>query len=200
MSQINIKSLAPAIVENCQNNHLSYQCRLLNSEAEIVEYERALYREFTRKNPDNWLCRNYLLIDKNRYRCSIPYSSQSIYGMYRETELISAVAVNFDTAHQMQFEAVGFSLEPGLTNCNYCEVLTFFISQGKQYNYFKMIEHLKQVVITDLKARNIAFGLANCTKNLLPLYLRMGWSVIDQKKLENKTKYLIKFDILPTNH
>lgn len=190
MSQINIRPLASAIVDN-------RQCRLLKSQTELVEYERALYREFTRKNPHNWLCRNYLLIEGDRYRSPIPYSAQSIYGINQKSKLISAVAINFDTDNQMQFEAVGFNLELELTNCNYCEVLTFFIGQDKHHNYFKIIEHLKQVVITDLKARNIAFGLANCTKNLLPLYLRMGWSVVDRKMLENKTKYLIKFEILP---
>ncbi|MBE9048358.1 hypothetical protein IQ255_28890 [Pleurocapsales cyanobacterium LEGE 10410] len=195
MSQINLESFAPAMIENRQNSYLGYQCRLLKSETEIIEYERALYREFTRKNPHNWLCRNYLLIDGDRYRASIPYSNQSIYGIYRGTELISAVAIGFNTGCQMQFEAVGFSLEPELTNCNYCEVLTFFIAQDKHHNYFQIIKHLKQVVITDLKARNIAFGLANCTKNLLPLYLRMGWNIIEQKTLEKKTKYLIKFGI-----
>ena len=181
------------------NNHPSLECYLLQSEAEIIEYEKALYREFTRKNPHNWLCRNYLLIENNRYKSPIPYSSQSVYGIYRESNLISAAAINFDTHRQMQFEAVGFSRDRSSIDCNFCEVLTFFICQEKHlnFNYLKIIARLKEVILTDLKNKNISFGLANCTENLLPLYLRTGWTIASQKTLEGTTKYLIEYKITP---
>jgi hypothetical protein len=177
------------------NFNLEY--RLLQSKAEIADYERALYREFTKKNPHNWLCRNYLLIENNRYRSPISYSTQSVYGMYQREKLKSAVAINFDTNSQMQFEAVGFSFNKESVDGDFCEVLTFFICQDDNFNanYFRLIACFKQFVVTDLRNKNISFGLANCTSNFLPLYLKTGWSITSTKTIEGVDKYLIKYNI-----
>lgn len=96
-------------------------------------------------------------------------------------------------------EAVGFSLDRNSIVCNFCEVLTFFICQEKHFNfnYFQIVAYLKKIILTNLTNRNVLFGLANCTTNLLPLYLRTGWSIVSQKTLEGTTKYLIEYKITP---
>lgn len=65
------------------------------------------------------------------------------------------------------------------------------------FNYFQIIARFKEAVCTDLTNKNRSFGLANCTENLLPLYLRTGWSIVSQKTLEGTTKYLIEYKIIP---
>ena len=181
---------------------LNLEYRLLQSETEIAEYERALYREFTRKNPHNWLCRNYLLIENNRYRSPISYSTQSVYGIYQRGKLKSAVAINFDSSSQMQFEAVGFNFDRESVDGNFCEILTFFICQDEDSNanYFTIIACFKRFIMAELKNKNISFALANCTHNLLPLYLKTGWTIMSQRIIGSLKKYLIKYEIISENN
>ena len=184
------------LVQSIIRKATSLESRLLKSEDEIAEYEKILYREFSRKNPDNWLCRNYLLVDGNRYRSPISYSTQSIYAVFEESRIISAIAINFDVNRKTQFEAIGFNLKKDLIDCHYCEALNFFICQQKIHNSFEIWRRLRKVVVEDLKAKKILFMLSTCSSNVLPLYLRYGCSVVKKKILNKEVKYLIKLEII----
>lgn len=161
-------------VNSCWNKNPDLRSDFLDSDTELIEYERVLHREFAQHNPNNWLCRNYLNIDSDRYRSKIPYSSQRIYGIYEGSQLISAMAVNFDTSHKMQLEAVGFCLNKEAIDCKYGEALNFFICQHKHYHSFEIIRKLRKAVVADLETKDIFFLLSTCSYNVLHLYTRFG--------------------------
>ena len=173
------------------------QYHILAGDREITEYERLLYKEFAKNNPDNYLCQHYLVLDNNRYRSPISYVSQSIYGVYEGTRLKSAIAINFNTQESMQFEDVGFNLKKDLINCNYCEALNFFIDHHKRHHSFEILRNLRIFMSNDLQNKNISFVLSTCSQNVIHLYERFGWTVVKKKIINHRIKYLIKLEILP---
>ena len=188
------KYVKPAIVNN-PNNDLQY--RILKSAAEIIEYEQLLYKEFSQNNLRSWVNRHYLKIDGSRYRSPIPYSEQSIYGVYEDSKLISAIAINFNTEREMQLEEVGFNLNRNAIDCHYCEALSFFCDRHKHHHSFEVLRNLRIFLSNDLKAKNISFVLSTCSRSVIHLYERFGWSIVTKKIIDRRIKYLIQLEILP---
>ncbi len=186
-----------SIVGDLQNPSNNLQYHILEGYAEIVEYEQLLYKEFSHHNLRSWVTRHYLAIDNNRYRSPIAYSDQSIYGVYEDSKLISAIAINFNTEQKMQFEEVGFHLKKDSIDCNYGEALNFFIDRHKRHHSFEILRNLRIFLSNDLKAKNRSFVLSTCSFNVIHLYTRFGWSMVKKKIINQRIKYLIQLEILP---
>ena len=186
----------PAITNNLINPDHDLQYRILKSAAEIIEYEQLLYKEFSQNNLRSWENRHYLEIDGSRYRSPVPYSDQSIYEVYEDSRLISAIAINFNTEQRTQLEEVGFRLKRNAIDCHYCEALNFFCDRHKHHHSFEVLRNLRIFLTNDLKAKNISFVLSTCSLSVIHLYRRFGWSIVTKKIINRRIKYLIQLEIL----
>ena len=137
MSQINKKTKG----EN--NMKDDYQFCILKTEEEFIEHEKEMFNSFSKINPDYWICRNYKHIDNCRFQSEIPYMDQLIFAIKLDNKIVAAVAVNLNQNNLMQFQKVGFLINPDDKNKKICEVLTFYKTDELSNDLFIVFKKLR---------------------------------------------------------
>lgn len=165
---------------------------------DVIEYEKLLFNAFFLKSPHRWVANNYLLIGTDRLRANIPYTSQKIFCVKENSQIISSLAINFNTSCVLQLEAKGFTINSALKCKRYYEVLVVFIVRDKKDNYYKISNTMLSVLYSDMEQYGIRFLFATCYKKELKLYLIKGFKILQKKFVGSHEMYLIVLDILET--
>jgi hypothetical protein len=172
----------------------------LRNPREIEAYERAFYRGFERAT-HNRLVRWLWEWDdaERRLRCRVPYPEQQIWVIDEDaTGIGSAIAVNLGM-QTLQAAAYGFAVPADLVEAarggRVCEFLTFF-AVG---DHSLAAKHaLWTELFDDLRADGFIAALATTAPKVLPLYRRMGVTVLAEAALEGETRYFLRFDLSRT--
>jgi hypothetical protein len=162
----------------------------------VLLFERAFYRGF-RESTHNQIIRwLWHWDDENqRLRTRVPYEDQRIWVSYEEDPPGHGVAVNWRMA-LLQSGAFGFSLpdslrEPGKT----CEVLALFSWAHPSLTKF----HAAWTeLFRDLQGLGFQMAVATCARQILPLYRRMGATIIDQLTVDEQERYFLQFELVRT--
>lgn len=163
---------------------------------QVLLFERAFYRGF-RESTHNQIIRWLWQWDDEhqRLRTRIPYEDQHIWVSYEEDPPGHGVAVNWRMA-LFQSGVFGFSLpdslrEPGKT----CEVLACFSWAHPSLTKF----HASWTeLFRALQDMGLAIAVATCADQILPLYRRMGATILDQRTVDGQERYFLRFELVRT--
>jgi hypothetical protein len=167
---------------------------ILKTEEDLLEYEKAVFENFTKRNPNYWITKNYKKIESNRLQSRIPYEDQIVYGVKSGNKLIAGGSINKNITRKMQLEDVGFILSNENKKDNICEALLLFIYESIEYNVFTVALGLRNYLINDLYNRGYKCVYGVCSENKKLFYTKFRFYVIEEKILNNEKKYLIKID------
>lgn len=166
----------------------SIQVKKIDSVQELCAFEEALFKAFNTKNPNNWLCNNYLLIDGCKYRSTIPYEDQIIYGIIDKNVVEAAIALNHNTSQNTQIEALGFQLDHEILNLyKWGEILNLFSNLNRFSQIMELIRKCKEIA-NDYR---FDFILTTSSQNMLPMYKRFGCEIIEEQMINGEMKYLL---------
>ena len=172
-----------------------YEYCILKSENEIFQYEKALYHSFKFKYPE-YVAEMYDEIEADRLRSkSIPYSSQVIYAIKNNDELISCSAVCVNPKQKFEIELMGFKFEK---TDKHCEGINFFSIKkfaNQKISGMKIYSGFRKFIFADLKKRGFNFLLSSCDEKTKNFYLTSGAKLIDKLTIFNQTEYLLKYDL-----
>lgn len=128
--------------------------------------------------------------EKKRVNTRIPYKDQLIYVLLNEANAFCAsIAVNYSTTER-QYIKVGFSKE---IESNSCEVFAMFLNPKVNVSIFTIVEFLKLCVINSSKLNTSTTSIkAICSPKTYPLYRRLGFVIVETKKIEEETRYFIE--------
>lgn len=162
---------------------------LVEKKEDIIEYEKALYRNFKPIYPE-YAEEFFTEIDGIRLKPLTPYEDQLIYGVYRDKELISAGSYCIKLQKDFEIEKMGFKIDK---TENVCEGLHFYseITQKAEFN-LEIYRSLAFKSFKDLLSRGINTIYSSCTKNRLIMYKFIGFEIIDKIEYTGETEYLIK--------
>lgn len=73
-----------------------YEFCILTDEKDIIEYEKKLYNDFSKRSPYRWIAKNHQMIDNCRLKSKISYEDQTVYGIKKEGQLIAGASINFN--------------------------------------------------------------------------------------------------------
>ena len=78
-----------------------YEFCILKDNKDIIEYEKGLYKAFTKITLSEWREKNYKLIDGNRYKCNIEYEDQVLYAIKEDNKVVLALSVQVNFKDKM---------------------------------------------------------------------------------------------------
>lgn len=163
----------------------------VKDEYDIIEYEKALYDAFMDRNPNNWLVKNYELIDNCRFKSKIQYKDQGVYIVKKNKKIVMGIAINYNMNRLLQLEEIGFEI---CKSDEICEGLLFFSNEKelKGENFFIIVSKLFNLAKNDFYKKKIKRVFSTCSKNLLNMYQLFDFFPI-QKKItcNNEEKYLL---------
>ncbi|OHD14910.1 MAG: hypothetical protein A2086_02390 [Spirochaetes bacterium GWD1_27_9] len=170
---------------------------ILQTEEELIEFEKGLYEEFVEKEPNSWIVKNYEHIDGCRLKSTIPYEYQKIYAVKKDGKIIMAAALNMNNKIRLKIEEMGFTLTEEQKNINFCEGLSLYIVKDCKENPFDLDISLKKFYMEDLKklGKTAIYGV--CADKLLKLYLKFNFKILIKtfSEEENEYQYLLRYDI-----
>jgi hypothetical protein len=173
-----------------------FDIKIAETENEIIEFEKGTYEAFSKRNPDNWLCKNYKLIDGCRYQSPIPYEYQAIYIAKEGNKIIAGASINFNTKIKLQLEDIGFNLDEKIKKEKFCEGLLLFTARNTNISPFLSGIELRNFMKKDIGKRELSFILGTCSEDKKNFYVKFGYEIIDEKiNYEGEKKYLMKMDV-----
>jgi len=174
-----------------------YDYYVINKEEELIEFEKGLYKTFSKISPDGWLMKNYQIIDNCRLRSYIPYDNLVIYKLLENNYVYGYVAVNVSYTDKTQFEKMGFKVADEDKDKRIADGLSMYeVENSKSKDSFKALLKFTDLFIEDLKRRNFDLLYIVCAENLRAMYTILGYDEIDSINLNNKKAFLFKLKIL----
>lgn len=149
-----------------------------DKEDEILEFEKALYKEFMERNPSSWIIKNYIKIDDCRFKIPMDYNDLGIY-IVRKDKIIMSLALNFNMNNTLQLEKKGFTNL--YKNDETAEGLLFFSVQSelKRLNFFEIANNLFIMAKKDYtKKKPVKRIFITCSEKYLKMYDLMDFQPI----------------------
>ena len=173
-------------------SHLELSILNIQSETDVVQYERALCRAFSSTDivtlDEIW----DFDITGERLKPRIPYPSQEIYIAKLRGAIIAGVAINFNLEEQLQLEMIGFSIDK--TEKHICEGIGIFNLQI--FGGMNVIAlQLKDFSYNKLREKNIEKIFGTCSEKRLRGYQILDFEVIDELFFKGEKKYLLVTDL-----
>jgi len=163
-----------------------------NSESELLEYEKKLYDAFYEKYTSNVQVygKIWCLID-DRMKPTIEYTDQIVYIAKSDSQIVWSLSANTNTAIKMQFEDMGFSITEEERNQGIGEVLALFTRT--HINPYKFVSaFVEDFCYSDLRSRGVKMVYTTCSNHVLKTYLRIGFTLKDQKVINGEEKFLLE--------
>lgn len=183
------------LIWNEDESIVTYEKLNIDNEEDVIEFEKALYKEFMERNPDSWITKNYIKIDNCRFKIPMDYNDLGIY-VVKKKKIIMSVALNFNMNITLLLEKKGFT---NLYKDNEtAEGILFFSVQSelKRLNFFKIAENLFIMAKKDYtKKKLIKRIFLTCTKEFLNLYKLMNFQPVWKIVRDGEEKYLLCFFI-----
>lgn len=164
----------------------------LADEFEREQFEKAFYLGFQGSSASPLMRRLWDWDESSeRLRSGVPYEDQMIWVWGEGSSIDLGIAVNFRLA-LLQSGALGFSLPDGfLKERKVCEFLAFF-SNG---DHSLVGLHLAwSEIFSALRGLGYTDAVATCVPKLLPLYRRVGATILDRCSVEGEFRYFLRFE------
>ncbi len=163
---------------------------------DYIEFEKGIFDSFSKRNPSNWITRNYEFIDGCRYKPKIDYKDQRVYLVKENTKLIAGFSVNLNLNQRTQLEDIGFELESSERVESSCEALILFTLRNTNISPFEVMLTSREYIVDDMKKIGIKKIWGTCSHNLLNFYTKFGFELVEEKiNYENEKKYLLIFNV-----
>ena len=173
----------------------------LGAPAEVAAYEKAFYAAFLRAT-HNRLVRDLWEWDDSagRLRTRVPYAEQAVWVQRGEDGAVeAAVAVNL-AMRALQGGAFGFACPAAdaasRARGEGAEFLTCFATGG---DLSLVRRHALWTGVFDaLRGLGREWALATCAPRVLPLYVRMGATVLERRVIGEEERIFLRFDLRRT--
>ena len=168
---------------------------MLETDEDIITYEKLLFEMFSKKNPANIIFDCFDTIEGCRLRSKIVPLSDQVYCVAEQNGVILAgMSGNLKCSGPLQLEYVGFSVDRN--GPKFVEGLTLFGAQDLGGSIFPVFDALISFIVAQLKALRVERIYSTCSKNLLTMYDLFGFTDLDRLTLPNgDEKHLIYYDI-----
>jgi hypothetical protein len=163
---------------------------------ELEQFEQAFFRGF-RQSSHNQLIRWLWEWDepRQRLRTRVPYEDQKIWVGGSGDNLAVGIAVNVRLA-LLQSAAFGFSIPDSLSEGRrICEFLAFF-SMGD--HSLANGHAIWTEVFRALQGVGYCEAVATAAPKVLPLYRRMGATILDEREVEGEKRFFLRFELIRT--
>lgn len=166
-----------------------------NNEAEIVEYERGMYKAFSRNDANGWAMTNYELIDGDRLRSKkLPLDDQVFFVVRRAGGGIEiGAAMNFNHINQFQAEDMGFTLDKDERTCE--GLILFSDPDSERGDFVELAAGLFEYIIEHIKERGIEVVYCTCSRKIKAMYTLLGFEVADRIVVNDEKKLLMRMEI-----
>lgn len=168
----------------------------LDNKCDIEKFEKAFFRGF-QKSSHNQLIR-WLWEwgePRQRLRTRVPYEDQMIWVGGAGDRLAVGIAVNVRLA-LLQSAAFGFSIPDALSNGGrLCEFLAFFSTGDHSLANGHAIW---TEVFRALQKFGCSEAVATSATKVLPLYRRMGATILDEREVEGEKRFFLRFKLMRT--
>lgn len=177
-----------------------YQIELLDltNEANVLEYEKGLYRGYAVNSQNKWLLENYEIVDGERMRPNISYDTLTIIVIKNRVTgaICGAGSINRDL-NNLQVEAKGLTIPGKESLPKYCELLNYFLLDSiKGEDYLKVLIWAFNFTVDHLKQEGYKLFFSKCERKLLPMWEVMGLDVIGEPvEAAGVDCFLLRFDI-----
>lgn len=177
---------------------ISYPMRLLDpgNPLDLEQFEQAFFRGF-QQSSHNQLIRWLWDWDepRQRLRTRVPYEDQRIWVGGADDSLAVGIAVNVRLA-LLQSSAFGFSIPDALSSGGrLCEFLAFFSTGDHSLANGHAIW---TEVFRALQGLGYCEAVATSAAKVLPLYRRMGATVLDEREVEGEKRFFLRFELMRT--
>lgn len=168
--------------------------RKLETEEEIIEYEKRLYEAFKTKHPDNWIFSHYEIIDNCRIRPrNIPRRDQVFYAAVKNGKILAGICGNRNSGAPLQLEEMGFTIDR--TGPKFIEGLNLYAAENLGFDAISVFQQIFSFAAVLLRADEVKQIYSTCSAHLLKMYKFFGYESVDCKVLDGVEKHLIKYDI-----
>lgn len=178
-----------------KNMSNEYKYCILNDAADILEYEKGLYRAFVERNPGSLKSKNYIT-DGDRLQLKIDDKDVMVYAIKQNDVIIAACAVDLANKEVTQFEEIGFEKSPEDGKKKIADCLAMYIELGSDTDSFlAMGADFVNFIIDDLKKNNMEVWYATCPRTLKSLYTIMGFDVMNTIQIDNDKECLLRMEL-----
>ncbi len=169
--------------------------RLLETDEEIITYEKLLFEMFSQKNPSNIIFDCFDTIDGCRLRSKIVPLSDQVYCVAEQNDVILAgMSGNVNCSGPLQLEYVGFSVDRN--GPKFMEGLAFFAARDLGVSIVPVFDTLISFIGARLKDLQVDRIYSTCSQSLLRMYEHFGFTSRDRLTLPNgEEKHLICYEI-----
>jgi hypothetical protein len=170
---------------------------IINNEKDIIDFEKGIYRNFYLRNPDNWIAKNYTLIENNRLKPKVDYSNQIIIVGKEDNNIVAGISYNINNEY-LEMHELGFKITDIAGDKKYCEVLLLYIDKKIKNNPFEIGIEMNKFLNPVLKEKGFQYIYGTCAESKKILYEKFGWEfVFEKKEITNKTdeKYLLRMKV-----
>ena len=172
-----------------------YEFFILKDNKDIIEYEKGLYKAFTKITLSEWREKNYKLIDGNRYKCNIEYEDQVLYAIKEDNKVVLALSVQVNFKDKMLIEKLGFKLREEDKTKKICEGLDFFSFIKMGIKSFEIYLNFFNFVLKDIREKGFKVIYGSCEEKLSLFYKEAGFNFIDSKDINGKKELLLRIKL-----
>ena len=171
----------------------NYEFCILDNENELKEYEKALFEAYSKKAPED--LKYFDIIDECRLRPKITYDKMIVYAGKYEGKIFTGTKICIDEK-KYQFKDLGFDIPEEDKQKKHCEGINYFIVDNifKPEIIYNFSEKFANDYLKDVKKKGFQIKYGTCIKRLKIIYLRMGYSFIGEKVIDNNLIYFTKYD------
>ena len=163
---------------------------VLYNENDLLKFERLLYESF--KN-DQWIMNNYHIIDNSRLIPPVCYDDVFIIIAKENNEIIAGTSGIINMKNRLQLEQMGFHIDKNKKKI--AEGLNFYITKDSNKNFIKILNSFLDIIIKEIKKRNIEEMYTTCSKDLVKYYELFGFEISEQIELDGYPEFLMKLNI-----
>lgn len=167
---------------------------ILNSENDIIEYEKAMYKSYSEKTPESLeMPELYEILDNCRMRPrGIDYKDLITYELKINDKIVAGLKIN--RSKIIFLNKMGFNIEEidGIENV---EGINFFTlaDDYKVLDFINIMEDFSKIFIDDMKKRGIKILYGICDSKIKIVFLRIGFEIIEERQIGKDQILLIKF-------
>lgn len=158
----------------------------------VEKYEKALFASFY--DPDNILQKQIRIIDvdNKRMRPVIPYEHLEIYYGEVENEIISGVAMHFNSFSKWELELCNFTeFEKSFDTCEvFCLFNNRIFHNGELIGL--RLDKFSKMIFSE---RNMSKVYAGCYAQKLKAYKTLGWVEKEEKKIDEDVIFLLELTL-----
>lgn len=161
----------------------------LTTEEDLIQHEKALYRNFYRLYPE-YSRKFFRKLEDRRLQPIMPYKDQLIYGIKIEGKLFAASSFCINNEQTYEIEEMGFKIDKAP---NVCEGLHFYshLTETLGMN-LELYKKMAIFAFGEILKKGIDTVYSSCDESRLKMYKYMGFEILEDLMFGKEKEYLIK--------